>query len=441
MILATLAFGFLLGHNSPLQISVQEPEVGTRLSRSLALLRSGAAIHILFYGQSITRQDWTRYLIDDLKSRFPKANIWSENLAIGGFASDLLKKTAEHDLYPAYADLVIFHDYGGEPDYEGIILKLRRTTTSEVILQSDHVDWMPKNDGSDSAEAVHRYEWHNRHAAWLRSLADRCGYDFVDIRGRWFQRLTQESRVPREALIDGIHLNELGNRWMAQFISTRLPTESASIKLPRLLTLVSEIPLTPRASQRSVRIAFSGNRISLIANGMPIDVEIKIDGKRPSQISGLYSISRPSDGPMSGIPAITLVTADRPLVAEEWSATVLDNVSLTAPFRFKIQGSKTGPDGDGVSDQPFRSQSGRVIIDPANWFLKSALQTYGAKTGQGSVVTWKVKGLFLDSLKTNVKGKYLLAQGLTNGPHILELHGTQRQGIEGLEINRPPVTE
>ena len=69
-------------------------------------------VRILFYGQSITEQRWWQAVADDLRTRFPHANLVIENRALGGFASQMLVKTAETDLYPFYPDLLIFQVYG-----------------------------------------------------------------------------------------------------------------------------------------------------------------------------------------------------------------------------------------------------------------------------------------------------------------------------------------
>ena len=58
---------------------------------------------------------------------------------LGGFASQLLVKTAETDLYPFQPDLLIFHVYGAHDKYEDIIRRTRERTTAEILLQNDHV--------------------------------------------------------------------------------------------------------------------------------------------------------------------------------------------------------------------------------------------------------------------------------------------------------------
>jgi hypothetical protein len=96
-------------------------------------------VRILFYGQSITVQAWTKQVEADLRARFPHADLEVANKAIGGFASQLLKRPAEHDLYPFYPDLLVFHVYGSHEDYDAIIKATRSRTTAEVLMQKDHV--------------------------------------------------------------------------------------------------------------------------------------------------------------------------------------------------------------------------------------------------------------------------------------------------------------
>lgn len=65
---------------------------GAGIQRTMTLLASSTperrnAVRILFYGQSLTKQEWTRTIADDLRARFPYADITFANRAIGGYAS------------------------------------------------------------------------------------------------------------------------------------------------------------------------------------------------------------------------------------------------------------------------------------------------------------------------------------------------------------------
>jgi len=41
-------------------------------------------VRVLFYGQSITEQDWSKAVAADLRARFPHADLEIENKAMGG---------------------------------------------------------------------------------------------------------------------------------------------------------------------------------------------------------------------------------------------------------------------------------------------------------------------------------------------------------------------
>ena len=63
-------------------------------------------VRVLFYGQSITAQNWAQEVERSLRTRFPQADLVVENRALGGYPAQLLVKTAETDLYSFYPDLL-----------------------------------------------------------------------------------------------------------------------------------------------------------------------------------------------------------------------------------------------------------------------------------------------------------------------------------------------
>jgi len=94
---------------------------GANIQRSMKLMAESTAekrntVKVLFYGQSITRQNWWPIVAKHLRSTYPHADLVIENRAIGGFQAPSLIETAEFDLYPFYPDLLIFHVYGGGGD-------------------------------------------------------------------------------------------------------------------------------------------------------------------------------------------------------------------------------------------------------------------------------------------------------------------------------------
>src|ERR1017187_4060369 len=100
-------------------------------------------VRMLFYGQSITKQEWSQQVAQDIRTRFPYADLTVENRAIGGYSSDYLVRTVSHDVFAFYPDLIVFHDYGGEENYEKIVAGIAKHTTAEILIQSDYPTWMP----------------------------------------------------------------------------------------------------------------------------------------------------------------------------------------------------------------------------------------------------------------------------------------------------------
>ena len=118
--------------------------VGAGISTSLHKMATSTPndshqVKVLFFGQSITAQDWWLEVKSHLEETYPNTDFVFKNSAIGGFEARLLKHTLDFLVYPFYPDLIIFHDYGSEEDYEYIIQQIAQHTTAEIAIQNDHV--------------------------------------------------------------------------------------------------------------------------------------------------------------------------------------------------------------------------------------------------------------------------------------------------------------
>ena len=79
-------------------------------------------VRVLFYGQSITEQEWSKQVAaGPARHAFPMPTWRSRTAPSAGSPSQLLIRPAEHDVYPFYPDLVIFHVFGANQQYEQII--------------------------------------------------------------------------------------------------------------------------------------------------------------------------------------------------------------------------------------------------------------------------------------------------------------------------------
>lgn len=203
---------------------------GKHIQRTMRLLATSTperrnSVRILFYGQSITAQKWTKIVEQDLRERFPHADLTVENRAISGFASQLLVRTAETDLYPFQPDLLIFHVYGAHDKYEDIFRRVRERTTAEILQQNDHVT-LPADfhEETDAAKLPPRGEhWgafmnHN----WLPGLSRKYGTEFCDQRALWKSYLTEHKLEPKNLLSDAVHPNAHGEFLMAEAVKAYL---------------------------------------------------------------------------------------------------------------------------------------------------------------------------------------------------------------------------
>ena len=416
------------------------------LRRTLTLLQSSTpmkrnTVRVLVYGQSITQQKWTQALADDLQKTYPNAHIVYENRAIGGFAANVLRRTAEHDLYPFYPDLVIFHDYGGDDDYEAIIRETRRRTTSEMLLINDHV--------ATGQEEPKARAWHDQHSfVWMPALAKKYGVALADVRGPWRKYLDDNKLLPSALLNDVVHLNDPGCDFMATLLKPYLHQKAAKGKGgDDVKTLI--VGKDVRWKNGVLEVPFTGNRVDVIAAAGGDAAEVTIDGKKPSEFPGVYTITRPSLTFDNIWPAMIRIDHNAPLLEEEWTAKIT-SITPSADgkdqtFAFTVTGSKTGADGDGVSTARFVSQSGRVIIEPGDWWIENSRKYSGKAMPVGFEIHWKVVPLFTDryaapaAVAPEIETSVTLAQGIENNSHTLRLVAEKGRSasLKAIRIYRP----
>ncbi len=424
---------------------------GAGIARTRRLLATSTPqkrnrVRILFYGQSITQQEWAKNLGEELHRRFPHADLEIENRAIGGFASQLLVKAAEQDLYPFYPDLMIFHVYGSHSDYETLIANVRMRTTAEILLATDH----PTNLGDLTEEtnpaklSTAQWEsWFN--SVFLPKTAKQHGAELADVRSAWKGLLAREKREPQYFLDDSTHLNKRGNALMQAILSSYFRYDAA-------LPVVSEKWVRTYAIKPSdwkngrLKFDFTGNRVDVIAQNGHANVgaraDVLIDGKKPSELPGTIHFARPSIGYSTWVPAILKVGSNALRVPETWTATVT-KVDPDQSFRYSVSGSVTGEDGEGQSDADFVSRSGRVKIDKGDWFTGFSKETMIV----GFKVTWEARpqsiGFYQTPLTPNAASEYAttLAQGFSNAAHTLELVASdaKQPAITAIRVYEPPL--
>jgi hypothetical protein len=394
-----------------------------------------ATVRLMFYGQSITAQSWTKLVEQDLAQRFPSVKFAFHNAAIGGFTSPALIRTAEHDLYPWYPDLLVFHVYGPVDKYEEIIRNVRARTTAEIVLWTSHLsakETLDKNPDADPRIVA------------IRAIAKKYDCLLIDVRKKWIAHLEEHNLQPPALLRDGVHLNDEGIKLMASFIAPELVPVPGLTTTPQAGT-VTDIPLdspaVPRGEAGNLTLPFVGNRLVAISGGAgPCAAEVLLDGEPMSGRPELWAVTRPSTGPKIWMPAIKQITFEKTPLAEEWALTCLpDSTPDAKRVHFQVAGSQTGADGEGFSDARFVSHSGRVVIDPADWHLAWSLGYKKLQLPAGFQVKWKTYPLFTARYEPPPAGtETVLVQNCLNGSHRLTLKGSvAKLGIAGFRVYAP----
>ena len=407
----------------PLPPPADTDAFGAGVQRTMALLATSTPekrnkVRVLFYGQSITEQDWWKQVAEDLRRRFPNADLDIQNRAVGGFASQILCRVAEHDVPAFYPDLVIFHVYGANDKYEEILRLIRTRTTAEILMQRDHVTKWPV----ENPEQKDPMWWdHMMNDVFLPQYAKKYGCGLADVRGQWLAYLKANGLEPKALLKDDVHLNEHGCFVMAEIVKRYL------VYKPALLTDEAKRSVITLPVGKDGKVEFEGNRVDLVggkASG------VLIDGKKPTEIPECIGFTRTSLSQSFWGPALLRVGSAAPRVIEDWTLKVLEVDEKAEHLRFTVTGSVTGPDGEGVSSERFQSKSGRVLIEPGDWWIRNVQEMTKKPVPPGFEVKWKAALLGDPASGT-------LAQGLANGRHVLQVNGAA--GALAVRVYRPSV--
>jgi hypothetical protein len=202
------------------------------------------------------------------------------------------------------------------------------------------------------------------------------------------------------------------------------------------------------AGRQTLHLEFKGNRVDVICKtGTAAPAAVRIDGRKPSEIPELYGFTRALAKPGGKWPPIAPITAEKPLLVEDWTMEVQRDSTNEKLFTFSIAGSKTGPDGEGRSDARFVSSSGRIVIAPEAWNVEFALSVLGGlkPVPEKFTVHCKVEPQFVDEFVSpgngdpTIETTATLAQGLANTKHALEIIGSEATPISAIRVYRPPL--
>lgn len=477
LIALAIALPFICNAQKTAPALQEEPNqdlFGARIQRTMTLLKTSSekqkhTVKILFYGQSIVAGLPWKQIIDELKSRYPNANIISENRAIGGYTAPVLIRTAANDLYPYYPDLTIFHVYTATSgEWERIIRNIRKRTTSEIMIFTHQLAYGGRNHEKRTVND-------DIDSQAIRFIAQKYNCEIVEVRKEWKQYLKQNNIPPNELMGNGkdpnVHPNAKGKQLLIKMLMRHLRYNTLfpggwynTVKKYDAREAVeeeeSEITFTGKAWRKhwqnyiygedpssALKLKFTGNRIDVTAPNLKKygTARILIDGKKPSSFRGVYSCTRASKLP-NNRPAINRTLPGKNPAEENWTLkiTKIDDSDPTwRYFEYEVIGSKTGKDGKGNSKEKFHSKSGRIIIDPQDFF-------YGVRRKSipcPDKITWKVECMALDTWQPSankdkaIANTYTLAQGLPNTEHTIEIipNGNGPVPVKSLTVYTPPL--
>ena len=434
-----------IGADFPAPKALTSPEkAGLGIQRTMQLLAGSTPEHrntvrVLFYGQSITEQAWTKAVSEYLKTTYPDADLVIENRAIGGHSSQILVKTTEADVIPFQPDLLIFHVYGAHDKYEDLIKMVREKTCAEILIQTDHLSADQKIDEETDPTKLAMDNW----APWfnyvfLPSVAEKYQAELVPQRDHWKAYLRENELEPPALLKDGVHLNEHGEFLMAEIVKSHLVVH------PEIEPIANKRVTTMDAvdwKSGELNLPFTGNRIDAImaVAGKSEEVEVLIDGKKPSEIPSAYAFTKVTGYNRTNWPVLLRVSqGDTPPVPETWTVTLSDANEDYSSFRFSVSGSVTGPDGEGNATEDFNSKSGRIVIHPDDWNLNYSQKVFKVPHPADVPITFDVIPLHRDVFTAEAgKAPVTLAQNLKNGAHTLTLRAKSKPPIAAIRAFNP----
>ena len=415
------------------------------IQRSLKAMEESTAEHpahlrVMFYGQSIVAQAWTEIIQKKLREKYPTVEFEFFNGAIGGCESPVLRRTAQADLYPWYPDLLFFNVYGPIEYYEEIIKTVHARTSAEIIIWTSHL-----SEGQNPKEMLIERDQRSRD---ILGVAKRNNCTVIDLNKKWCSYLIDKGLEPKVLLADNIHLNPAGCELYANLLWEDIARVPGTSGEPNICGTITEIaaddPSVIRGANGELTLEFTGNRVTAISDGTAEpgeEAELFLDGKPLAEHKELWTNTRPSTGPC-WMPAISCVGIDKLPVKEDWTLSAIDGTQKDGSLIiYKVEGSETGFDGEGRSDQPFISNSGRVKLEVEDMRMVWQFAYFKSEVPEHFQVTWSTIPMFADPYITAPVGtRTLLLQHCENGTHKLTIRPKSgNAGIGKWIINAPAV--
>ena len=273
--------------------------MGRQIGRTMWLLGSGTPekhtrLKVVFYGQSIIDENnqWTKNLLEHLKAQYPYTDFEPMyHLAVGGYSTQVMAPMTHMDMKWHYPDLVIVLITGSHYDFDTLVREIKETTTADVMILTNHI-----TRGNKLNYASWEDTMANEH---LPAIAKKYGAELCPVRKTWRDYLI-ENDVDENVFLgeDGGHLNTNGQHFMLSMVRQFfVRDEAAAVAAGNVL---ADEWMEVRADSWKdgvLTVPFHGNRVEVVGERprAPL-VEIRVDGKKPSEVVELYAHSRIGHG-------------------------------------------------------------------------------------------------------------------------------------------------
>jgi hypothetical protein len=439
-----------------------------RLSRTFSLLARSRAdrtnsVRIAFYGYSFIQPVWWTNLISSVQQSYPQAKIIAANLAFDRHQSPQLVRLAESSLYPFRPDLVVLMVTGDHHEIRRLAKTIRERTSADILLVNEPLRLKDRMDepvlATDFQPEPKTYSptpqtWFPfLNNGWLPFVSEDLDIAFVDVRGGWKSYLTANRLESAALLPDNTRLTEQGNHvmlgllkpWFECPLSLRLEDPWDGDRISTYM-----IPRDLEWKKGVLRLEFLGNRVEVLLNArITNSIPVTLDGTAPTEQPGVRIHGRASSFPGTQVPMLLRVGYYATPVKEDWFIRVSD-VSTNAgavKFKFAVEGSVTGPDGEGTSDLEFLSKSKRVQIQPEDWNFEFLRRYFLVQLPNQMEVRWSTLDQGVDSLGASMElggaGEWVVpvATGLTFGRHVFEMkaNDADQSKILGIRVYRPAL--
>ncbi len=348
-----------------------------------------------------------------------------------------LRGWARHLVIPDQPDVVIIYTVGRPDDLDKLLTELRENATADIIVPSIHWRERGKPNWGRSEDAP------DQKVADVRRVCEKHGAQFVENRAEWAEYLKANQLKIEDLLSDAVHQSPFGAHIVNQNIARHFNAadEFSYDPLDRERRLTEEAGEFERLGN-GFNVQFVGSRIDIIAWTRPDGgkLEVTIDGEPASKADAFFMTyiepartnfqERRSPARDQSPHGVTLGTG---IVPQTWTITMLDDKGT-----FELTGSVTGRDGQGNAFKEFVSDSGQILMDPAEW-------RRAERNRKGDRWTWNVVRSALaevDLLGGRAeKVRITIAANLPNGEHHLELApiGSGEIQVEGFDVFTPPL--